>query len=73
MDKCGSKNGHQKYMSLKETGLHAVNMLTIPRSIVNIVNIVWRDLNEHKNLHVNNELYIHTIPNITRQMAKGTI
>ena len=35
--RCGSKNGHQKDMSLKEIGLHAQNMLTILGSKVNMI------------------------------------
>ena len=37
MVRCGSKNGHQKDMCLKEIGLRAQNMLTILGSIVNII------------------------------------
>ena len=32
--RCGSKNGHQKNMCLKDIGLHAPNMLTFLGSIV---------------------------------------
>ena len=34
---CGSKNGHKKYMYLKEIGLRAQYMMTILGSIVNII------------------------------------
>ena len=36
-NKCGSWNGYQKGMCLKEIGLHAQNMLTILSLIVNII------------------------------------
>ena len=36
--KCGSKNGHQRDMCLKEIqALHAQNMLTILSSIINMI------------------------------------
>ena len=35
--RCGSKNGFQKDMSLKEIGLGAQNTITILESIVNII------------------------------------
>lgn len=34
---CGFKNKYQKYMCLKDISLHAHNILTILRSIVNII------------------------------------
>ena len=36
-NRCGSWNGYQKGMCLKEIGLHAQNMLTILSLIVNII------------------------------------
>ena len=35
--RCGSKNGYQKDMCLKEIGLHAQNMIIILDSIVNVI------------------------------------
>ena len=53
--RCGSKNGHQNDMCLKEIGLHAQNMLTILGSMGEDVNTIgWRPilpLSEHENLH----------------------
>ena len=37
----GSKNGHQKYMYLKEIGLRAQNMLTILGSLVNMIGVTF--------------------------------
>ena len=38
VDKCGSKNGHQKLdIGYKEIGLHTQNILTILGSIVNMI------------------------------------
>ena len=38
---CGSKNGYQNNTCLKEIGLHAPNMITILKSIVNIF-VEWK-------------------------------
>ena len=47
-------------MFLKEIGVRAQNMLIILSSIVNIIGggRLW-PLNEHKNLHFDNERHIH--------------
>ena len=37
MGSCGSKNGHQEGMCLKEIGLHAQNVSTILGSMVNMI------------------------------------
>jgi hypothetical protein len=60
MVRCVSKNGHQKEVRSREIGLHAQTMLTILGSIVNINwdRSIW-SLNEHKNLHFDNEKDIH--------------
>lgn len=54
---CGSKNKYQKYMCLKDISIHAHNILTILRSIVNIIREgpTW-PFNEHKNIFFENKL-----------------
>ena len=44
MGSCGSKNGHQEGVCLKEIGLHAQNMLSILGSMVNMIG---EDLYDH--------------------------
>jgi len=44
-----------KNTSLKENGLHAQNMLTILGSIVNMIGVTYMTLNEHENLHFDDE------------------
>ena len=56
--KCGSKNGHQKYMCPKAIALYAQNMSIVLDSTINIMGggggreegLIW-PLDEHKNLH----------------------
>ena len=57
---CVSKNGHQKEVCSREIGQHAQTMPTILGSIVNINwdRSIW-SLNEHNNLHFDNEKDIH--------------
>ena len=55
---CGSKNGYQKNMCLKEIGLHAQNLLTILGSIINIIGgLPFNELEESLTL-IMNEIFI---------------
>jgi hypothetical protein len=42
--RCGSKDGHQKEISLIEIGLHAQNLLAILGSIVNIIGETYMNI-----------------------------
>lgn len=39
---------------------YAQNMLAILNSLVNIIREIWWSFDDHKNIHFDNELYIHT-------------
>ena len=52
---CGSKNGYQEDMCLKEFGPHAQNMITILDSIIHIIRAPISSFNEHENFHLDNE------------------
>ena len=55
MVRCGSKNGHQKYI-MCIFGLRAQTLLTILGSTVNIIGgDPYDQINEHEHLHVINE------------------
>ena len=64
MIRCGSKNGHQKVMCLKEIGLHAQNTLSILGSID-----LYDQLMNTRNLHLEMNKICIRDPKIMREMA----
>ena len=61
MIRCGSKNKYQKNVCLKESELHAQNLITILGSIVNIMGRrIWPfNEDENENLHFDDEQDIY--------------
>ena len=51
----GFKNKYQKVMFVKEVGLHVENIIIILDSIANIIGNVYNHINEHDNIHFDNE------------------
>ena len=59
MVSCGSKNGHQNDMSLKEIGLHAHKLLPMLGSILNRIRGHIRQSDVQENHHFENKSDIH--------------
>ena len=59
MFRCDLKNKTQNGMCLKEIALRAQNVTIILGSLVTIVKRSLWPFNEHENIHIDNQQYIH--------------